>query len=516
MHIEPLLNALGGARGRYQLLQFTLQVLGNFVNSFSTFSVVFIGYQPEYQCGEIHDLSLLESYFPGNMSDGTLAFIYQQCSVDVSLTRDGNVTSRSVPCLAGINFSMPSDTSFLTEWDLVCDKAGLTELSQTLIIVGQAVSGFIFATLCDRYGRKWVYVISASGLLVISIATAFSPDYRFLLVCRVITGAFKQGVGVSYYTLFMELIPMKSRGTASVIDAALFSLGSSFLPLFAYAMQGYSWRYLQLVVAGLSLYSLLMLCVLDESILWLLNNDRVAEVERILIKACRMNGKNINDVMLVLREDVLKSATSDVDKRVPTHGTEDTEVDNGDGMEERPEIVAGDSVIEGKVDKAYSTQYNVLDLFRYKEVVIPLFVTSFIWTSNNLYYYGIMLGSADLSGNRFFNFALLSLVEIPSSIIAYFLLPRINRRTLSLWCQTVASGALLLSVVLVETGGSDISLVLANIFTYIGKFTLNGGYCVLFVFALEVFPTTLRSAGLGFAATVSRLSSMGAPFFSLL
>ncbi|KAK7477704.1 hypothetical protein BaRGS_00031088, partial [Batillaria attramentaria] len=65
-------------------------------------------------------------------------------------------------------------------------------------------------------------------------------------------------------------------------------------------------------------------------------------------------------------------------------------------------------------------------------------------------------------------------------------------------------------------GGSGVYLTMGTVVTYVGKFALSGCYNTLFVFCLEVFPTTLRSVGMGVASTVSRLPGMAAPFFILL
>ncbi|KAK7477703.1 hypothetical protein BaRGS_00031087 [Batillaria attramentaria] len=519
MDIDPLLHSLGGVRGRYQLIQLTLQILSSFVNAFITFSVVFIGFQPDYECAQVHDPSQLESHFSGNLSEATFEATYDKCSIDVQLNRSGLVTSKSLPCVTGINFSMPSDTSFRTEWELVCDKAGLTELSQTLISVGQALGALFLSILSDRYGRKGVYVVSDISLLFLSIATALSPNIIFLVVLRMVTGACQQGIGMAAYTMFMELLPKRLRPVASLADAILWSSGQVLMALIAYLMQGYTWRYLQLALSAVFLYSLALPCVLDESILWLLNNDRVADVEKILAKACRLNGKNLNDVMTVLHEQVLKSRPASRDKDVVSEndnvGRDGTGKENKNGTEMNDS--AGDTTrntadLEVKAWK----KYKVVDLFRHREVVVPLFVTALVWIASSLFYYGVMLGSASLAGNRFLNFALLTLLEIPANIVAFFFLQKINRRTVALTCEMIAGISLLLSVVFVQIGGSGVYLTLGTVVTYVGKFALSGCYNVLFVFSLEVFPTTLRTVGMGVASATSRLAGMGAPFFILL
>ena len=60
------------------------------------------------------------------------------------------------------------------------------------MMVGQGVGAFVFTSLADRYGRKPTHVICTIGLLGVGIAMALSPNYVFLLFCRVVIGALQQ------------------------------------------------------------------------------------------------------------------------------------------------------------------------------------------------------------------------------------------------------------------------------------------------------------------------------------
>nr|KAG5705986.1 hypothetical protein BaRGS_010876 [Batillaria attramentaria] len=85
----------------------------------------------------------------------------------------------------------------------------------------------------------------------------------------------------------------------------------------------------------------------------------------------------------------------------------------------------GDTIEETTVAEVKAwKKYKPVDLFRHREVVVPLFVSMVVWTANDLFYYGVMLGSASLAGNRFLNFALLTLLEIPANTMAFFLLQK--------------------------------------------------------------------------------------------
>ena len=67
-----------------------------------------------------------------------------------------------------------------------------------------------------------------------------------------------QGSGLLAYTMFIELLPKWLRGAAVLIDGTVWSCCVMLLPLLAYLMQDYSWRYLQLVLAAFSAYSIIL------------------------------------------------------------------------------------------------------------------------------------------------------------------------------------------------------------------------------------------------------------------
>lgn len=50
---------------------------------------------------------------------------------------------------------------------------------------------------------------------------------------------------------------------------------------------------------------------------------------------------------------------------------------------------------------------------------------------NILVYYGITLNTANMYGNQFINFCLLSLIELPSSYLCRYLVDKVGRR----WTQ---------------------------------------------------------------------------------
>ncbi|XP_076465900.1 organic anion transporter 3-like [Babylonia areolata] len=551
--LDSILEHLGG-RSRYQVIQLMLDIFPCVLGAIAVVDIVFTGYKPDHKCSQVENITQVEAYLPDDITNFTLHDIqYHQCSIDVTVNTSGTSSTHSLPCVAGVNFSMPSYTSFVTEWSLVCDKAGLAKLTQSGVFGGQLLGDVVSAILADRYGRKKVYMAGALVAMVCLFGMALIHNYYFFLVCRITAGFFAKAMVRSSYTMFMELIDREWRSTGSVISGTMWAGGCVFMAIVAYCLQGVSWRYLSLAFYSLYVFSLLLPWLLDESLRWLLATGNIQEAERILKKACRMNGKNFEKIQTLLKKPIFPGNNFDDRDQSDSSPTiiqitnssvmrndKNKEDTNGDELndEETADISAerrgsgsdqrdpeeggpGNDSDEGSSQQmpeteVFSAKYTVLDLFRHRVVLVPLFVVTLVWVTSNLLYYVVILGSAKLSGNRFLNFGLLSLQEIPATFVALFFMRRFNRRPLACIYGLLGGSFTLISVGLATLGGGQgVTMTLATVAQYVSMFAVSGSFCLLFVFYMEVFPTTMRTVGTGAGGMTNNISNMGAPFLLL-
>jgi len=78
------------------------------------------------------------------------------------------------------------------QWDLVCKREYLKDLSQTILTVGVMIGAMAFTTLSDYFGRKFAFLFSQWAMVVVGVITAFVPNYYAFLVLRFCTGALQQ------------------------------------------------------------------------------------------------------------------------------------------------------------------------------------------------------------------------------------------------------------------------------------------------------------------------------------
>ena len=76
------------------------------------------------------------------------------------------------------------------QWDLVCKKNYLAELSQTLFSVGGLVGELMAAVLIDRYGRKWVTIASYVAVASFGSGLAFTQTFISFIVVRTVLAVF--------------------------------------------------------------------------------------------------------------------------------------------------------------------------------------------------------------------------------------------------------------------------------------------------------------------------------------
>ncbi|MGI8449223.1 MAG: MFS transporter [Streptosporangiaceae bacterium] len=161
-------------------------------------------------------------------------------------------------------------------------------LAGAIYIVGACLGALFFGQLCDRFGRKKLFLITLGLYIVSTVATAFSFAPWFFFAARFLTGA---GIGGEYSAInsaIDELIPARARGRVDLVingsywlgsilgsEAALFFLSGIF-PVFL------GWRLAFGVGAVIGLTVMFVRRKVPESPRWLFIHGREDEAEAIV------------------------------------------------------------------------------------------------------------------------------------------------------------------------------------------------------------------------------------------
>ncbi|XP_075561960.1 solute carrier family 22 member 13 [Pelecanus crispus] len=392
---------------------------------------------------------------------------YEQCSmyspVDwdlASIVAYGlNATEK---CSSGWVYPSAQPPSLLTEFDLVCDRKDLNDISQSIYMMGLFLGSMLFGPLSDRIGRRPVILISVFLQGLFGVGTAFVSHFYVYMAFRCVVGASVSGITMTILALATEWVGVSSRPKAVLISHCCFAIGQMLLAGLSYGIR--NWRLLQ--IAGSAPIFAFFFCiqVLPESARWLVTKGRIEEAKKVLQKAASTNKRTIPPALL----EQLKPET-----QTKSGGT--------------------------------------LDLFRKKHLRKVTLIMSCTWFVNSLVYYGLSLNVTNFGLDIYLTQLAFGAVEIPARIGCIFTLQWFGRK------KTQAVLLLLSGLVcLIITGIPEDQPGVTTILAIIGKFTASASFSTSYVYSAELFPTVVRQTGVGLCSMSARVAGIMAPLIRLL
>ncbi|XBH21287.1 MFS transporter [Jonesiaceae bacterium BS-20] len=366
------------------------------------------------------------------------------------------------------------------QWMLTKGEAGLIV---SIGFVGMAIGASLGGLLADKIGRRQVFAIT---LLVYGLATgasALAGGLTALLILRFFVGL---GLGAELpvaSTYVSEFAPARIRGRLIVILEAFWALGWTAAAVVGYFVVPASengWRWAFAIGAVPTLYALVVRWALPESPRWLASRGRIAEAEAVVAEfEANSPGAALAD----------KTELSDAAERpagsVQSGGTTVSPIAKSAG---------------GRLAALWSAE------FRVRTAAIWA-----VWLCVNFAYYGAfiwipsILVDSGFSLVKSFGFTLIiTLAQLPGYAVAAWLIEKWGRKmTLSVFLVGSAASAIAFG-----TAGS-VSMVLGAGMAL--SFFNLGAWGALYAVTPEIYPTSLRGTGSGWAAGVGRIASIVAP-----
>lgn len=188
-------------------------------------------------------------------------------------------------------------------------------LVTTSVGVGMLIGNVLWGTIGDSKGRRITFIAASFQTLVCGLLSSVAPTYWALVLTRGLTGIGIGGVPIAF-SLIMEFLPAKSRGSWGMGLAVFWSLGAVFEALLAMlVMPRLGWRAL-IALSSAPLALLLVLSpFLPESPRWLAARGRFDAASAVLERAAAVNSKPL-PVGILVAEEV--AGASDSTAELPT------------------------------------------------------------------------------------------------------------------------------------------------------------------------------------------------------
>lgn len=356
--------------------------------------------------------------------------------------------------------------TLITQFDLVCGRAYIAHMAQTITMLGILFGNLVFGYLSDRFGRKNPLVWAVILQFLSGVAAAFMPWLPLVLLMRFLSAMATGGTMVTSFVLVMELIGTKWRTTIGIMYQIPFDFGHLSLAFFGYLIR--DWRYLQAAISAPSLLLIAYYWVLPESPRWLMTVGKTHQAVAVLERGAKCNDLPIDSIKQDVEEFAQKS---DLKNRSGGQGG------------------------------------NALDLIKTPVIRVYTICICFNWLVCGLCFFGVAQYIGRLGGNIFINVAISGVIQIPGTFFALWSLEALGRRN-SLILANVVAGV---SVLLIGVVPDDPTWLKPSL-SFIGILGMAVCFPTVYIYSGELFPTLIRNIGVGTSSMCARIGSMTAPF----
>lgn len=388
-----------------------------------------------------------------------------------------------------------------SQWKLSPSKESLLS---TMVFVGTLIGSYFWGFISDSYGRRKGIVGSVMVIVAAGIFGAFSPNYTLLIILGCFLG-FGVGGGQVFSLWYLEFVPTQNRGKWMILYSSFWTFGSVIEAALGWIiMPRLSWRWLIAFTTLPSLFVLLFSSFPPESPRFLCVKGRINEAQSVLKKVEKWNRAKLPPGVLI-------------------HDQRTLELES----EEAP-LLSSSSSSTSDAERSNTISKNlssVLTLFSSKliRITIPLW---FFFFGIVFLYYGIILMTSEFNINRscnsstmellqqqqkknmYLNVFITSLAETPGLIFSAIIVDKIGRKiTMALSC--FLSFIVLMPLIVHQNEAVTTSLLFGARMFIIATTT------VLVTYAREVYPTSVRSVGVGIATAMGKIGAIVCPFVAV-
>lgn len=351
--------------------------------------------------------------------------------------------------IGGIGMAMTALTADLHLSTLMEGLVGASPL------IGIFVGGPLFGRLADRYGRRPVFLADMLIFLVGSVLQFFVTDGMQLFVIRLVMGVAIGGEYAIGAPLLSEYAPKQGRGRLLASLEISWYVGYALATVVGAVFEDVDggWRWSLASSAVLAVVCVSLRGGIPESARWLLSKGRREEAEA-----------------LIERYAIEIDVTAEIDERMATEQ-------------------AGFGALFSKEHLRSTVFASVF----WAALVLPYFAIGTYWTQ--------VFEALNMGDNAVAALLVYSFTAVAGVTAGCLVVDRIGRRRLLIPPFWITAGCL----ALVAVWPSSTPVIVCGFLFFI--FLNAASSALTSVYPLEVFPTSLRATGVGFATAMSRVGA---------
>lgn len=339
-----------------------------------------------------------------------------------------------------------------------------------------------------------------------------------------------QGYLISTCTVITEMFPAKKRNLMTGLSSLIFSFTILIFEVAVYLTRHKSWRVLVITCASFSVYGFFELIFYKESLRWLFAKGKVTRAKEMIQYAAKLNRVDFDQTwQIALREigteyetentELVESAMKE--HKHSTRAEEKTfEIKETTKLQEELK----DELVEIKNQNTTSSSVTssskwigIIMIIQYSYTRSISIIIMFNWLVITVTYHSFFLLSETLSGNLYLNFLFLCLIEISSCVIYWPAIVRFGHKRPLVTAIFSGSVFLIIAAILKGFGGSSQEMDdCFMVFFMLAMLGIGSAFGGLYLYSPELYPTEVRSVGLGMCSASARIGNMMAPFARML
>lgn len=349
----------------------------------------------------------------------------------------------------------------------------------TVNLIGMAVGAFVWGGIADRIGRKKAFTLTLLCFSIFTALGAFSPNIWLFCLLRFFAGFGLGGCIPVDYALVGEFSPAKHRGRVLTALDGWWPIGATLCAFVSAWLIGFAdWRAVMLIMILPALLVFGVRLFVPESPMYLASVGRHDEADAIVRQLVHATGA-----------DVTEWRRAEVEPPAATPGTW------------RGKLAA----VTGQIASLWrwSTPLTLVAWSLFVSVLL-LYYAALTWLPKILKTQGLADEAAFIVTGQ------MTAVGIVGVIVSALLIERIGRKWQLGLSVVLAAAALVGFSSVLESSGAELSGTAQTLILVFG-FLIQISIPTLYTYVSELYPTSLRASGFGWASAASRVATGFAP-----